>query len=314
MDKNRPEPEKSFYLTMNLVKAFIISRPNRFCLICRIEKSNEPIRAYLPNPGRMKELVFPGVTVLLQQNNPTPLMDRKTTHTAVFLIKNNSVYLIHSAMANDLVQTLINKEMISSLKNYTIERREFCLKNILENKSTLTEPKSSASKNISSASKNKRSGTEKKPPQSRIDFLLSGKNSSKKALLEVKNCNFLVNKTALFPDAPSIRASRHLIDLQACSEKADFEIFSLILITGSRAEKFCPNFNTDPLFSKTCFELSKEQGGNLLHIPIYLDIQFSGPDTKEQEYTFKLTPFQAYFDRELLQDRLNDSGSYVSFN
>jgi sugar fermentation stimulation protein A len=46
-------------------KATFLKRPNRFTLVCRLR--GKVVRAYLPNPGRMWELLLPGATVYLER-------------------------------------------------------------------------------------------------------------------------------------------------------------------------------------------------------------------------------------------------------
>ena len=45
------------------IKAVFQSRPNRFIVECTVEGRSE--RAYLPNPGRLWELFFPGSVLYL---------------------------------------------------------------------------------------------------------------------------------------------------------------------------------------------------------------------------------------------------------
>jgi hypothetical protein len=44
-------------------KAIFIKRPNRFVVICSL--NGKPIQAFLPNPGRLWELLLPGVVLYL---------------------------------------------------------------------------------------------------------------------------------------------------------------------------------------------------------------------------------------------------------
>lgn len=289
LTKKSHNNNKCLNFSDNLVRAKIINRPNRFILICSLNSTNETLRVYLPNPGRMTELVFPGIEVLIRPNKDTG-PDQKTSHTAIFLIKDDILYLIHSAMANDLAEKLIQKGLIDSLKNYSVKKREFSL----SFKSSKT--------------------------RSRIDFLLEPMNHSdtamnpslnKNALCEVKNCNFIINETALFPDAPSIRASRHLNDLQTSSD--DYKIFSLVLVTGKKARFFSPNFNTDPDFTQAWFNTSdhdEKPRGSIHHICVYLDIRIISED-KNNNFEFTATPEPIRPDYDLVESRLDDRGAYV---
>ena len=48
-----------------IVSAVFRSRPNRFVVECLID--GRKVRAYLPNPGRLWELLFPGARLFLHR-------------------------------------------------------------------------------------------------------------------------------------------------------------------------------------------------------------------------------------------------------
>ena len=43
-----------------LHKAAFLGRPNRFLLRCALEESGEEVEVHLADPGRLRELLFPG--------------------------------------------------------------------------------------------------------------------------------------------------------------------------------------------------------------------------------------------------------------
>ena len=47
-----------------VIKARFVERPNRFVVFAQ-HKSLGRIKAFMPNPGRLWELLFPGVTLYL---------------------------------------------------------------------------------------------------------------------------------------------------------------------------------------------------------------------------------------------------------
>ncbi|MFZ7104917.1 MAG: DNA/RNA nuclease SfsA [Peptococcaceae bacterium] len=84
--------------------------------------------------------------------------------------------------------------------------------------------------------------------KSRIDFFLEFTDYS--YLVEVKSVNLVENKTAKFPDAPTVRGSRHLEELlnfQKQGQKAAV----VFIVMREDAEKFSPNDKRDPLFGDT---------------------------------------------------------------
>ncbi|MDT8298277.1 MAG: DNA/RNA nuclease SfsA, partial [Spirochaetaceae bacterium] len=97
--------------------------------------------------------------------------------------------------------------------------------------------------------------TEKSLGNSRIDLRLSG--PSETIWVEVKACTLVEHGRALFPDAPSLRARRHLSELASVIVPDRSEV--LFTIMNPDAERFSPNPHTDPGF---CMDLAEaEQKG-----------------------------------------------------
>ncbi|MBN1216134.1 MAG: DNA/RNA nuclease SfsA [Candidatus Lokiarchaeota archaeon] len=94
--------------------------------------------------------------------------------------------------------------------------------------------------------------------KSRIDFLLDD------IPLEVKGASLVKNKIALFPDAPTKRGKRHVEEIIRHNGILLFLIFR-------KAEKFCPNQETDPEFAS---KLSEARSKGIKIIPI--QINFDG--------------------------------------
>ncbi len=79
---------------------------------------------------------------------------------------------------------------------------------------------------------------------SRVDFLLEGVTTT---LLEVKGCTLVRNGKALFPDAPTERGRRHILNLIKALE-GGYRTAVLFLVMRPDASEFSPNRETDPLF------------------------------------------------------------------
>lgn len=68
--------------------------------------------------------------------------------------------------------------------------------------------------------------------------------------LEVKACTLIEEETAMFPDAPSLRASRHLKELAEITEAPDNkEGHAVFVIMNPGTRRFIPNLHTDPDFA-----------------------------------------------------------------
>jgi len=76
-----------FRLFKNTEKAVFITRPNRFTIIC--EFKGKKITAYLPNPGRLWELLLPEAQVYLEKTNRD---NRKIPYTVVAVQKKTGLW------------------------------------------------------------------------------------------------------------------------------------------------------------------------------------------------------------------------------
>lgn len=82
---------------------------------------------------------------------------------------------------------------------------------------------------------------------SRFDFRL--KRQGKTCYAEVKSVNLLDGKTARFPDAPTTRGSKHLLELIQCKRQG-LDAAVLFLVMGNQAACFDVNWKTDPAFGE----------------------------------------------------------------
>jgi sugar fermentation stimulation protein A len=82
---------------------------------------------------------------------------------------------------------------------------------------------------------------------SRFDFLCVD-NKGRRHLVEVKACSLVEHGIAMFPDAPSERALKHLEELAAL-EARGYQGHLLFVIVHGKPERFIPNLHTDPEFA-----------------------------------------------------------------
>ena len=121
----------------------------------------------------------------------------------------NAVIPLYSSRANDAARALILHRIIPGLREI---RREYPIGN------------------------------------SRFDFLCTG-TGGKQHLIEVKACSLVEHGTAMFPDAPSARALKHLEELAYYSGKG-FICHVLFVIMHGKPKVFIPNLHTDPAFAE----------------------------------------------------------------
>lgn len=209
--------EKILYTIKIDATALFVERPNRFIANCKLENNNEIVTAHVHDSGRIKELLYPGNYVQL----------RKATDSS----KRKTQWDLISAKAEDGEDILLN----SAFHRYITDK-------------LFADPDISPFGKISSMK------AEVKYGNSRLDYLLE--KNGEKIYVETKGVSLSFDKIASFPDAPSIRATKHLKELIEI-KKSGFRA-AVILIILKDSNFFTPNKITDPLFSKTFYEAINE--------------------------------------------------------
>ncbi|MDR2028850.1 MAG: DNA/RNA nuclease SfsA [Treponema sp.] len=204
-------------LFTNHREAVFVRRPNRFLIIAR--DGEEEIPCHCPNPGRLIEFFgprgsdIPGIRLILERRSGDPAggagpSKAKTAYTAVGLYYRDTVVPLFSSRANKAAEALILHHLIPGIKEIT---REYVI------------------------------------GSSRFDFLcIDGEGT--RHLIEVKACSLIEYGTAMFPDAPSERALKHLEELADLAGKG-FCCHVLFVIVHGKPRVFIPNLHTDPLFA-----------------------------------------------------------------
>jgi sugar fermentation stimulation protein A len=105
---------------------------------------------------------------------------------------------------------------------------------------------------------------------SRFDFLCIDKRGGKH-LVEVKACSLIEHGVAMFPDAPSGRALKHLEELAALSSQG-YQCHMLFVIVHSNPIGFIPNLHTDPAFAA-----GLSRYGHAVHAPTGIRSSGIGP-------------------------------------
>lgn len=194
-------------------RALFVQRPNRFVVECRLGR--RLVEAYLPNPGRLWELLLPGAVLHLRRNGDQVSLP----YTAVAVEREGIPVLLHTHLANGIVEDLIRRRRIPGFEGREVLQREV------------------------------RRGA------SRFDFLLSGRR--RPLLLEVKTCTLFNRTLAMFPDAVTERGSRHVAELEELSSQG-FDAGVLFLIQWPFARYFMPEYHTDLAFSENLLAARKK--------------------------------------------------------
>ncbi|MDD5711850.1 MAG: DNA/RNA nuclease SfsA [Smithellaceae bacterium] len=158
-------------LFSDLKEAFFLERPNRFVVRCLLD--GHEVEAYLPNPGRLWELLLPGRKLYLA---PQDLGKKLKLSYLVAAVERQGVpVMLHTHLTNDVAELLLKERRIRGLEDARVIRREATV------------------------------------GRSRFDFELE--MEGRPFYLEVKSCSLFCGKIALFPDAVTERGKRHLVEL-----------------------------------------------------------------------------------------------------
>lgn len=95
---------------------------------------------------------------------------------------------------------------------------------------------------------------------SRFDFYIEA--GERKIFMEVKGCTLENDGICRFPDAPTVRGTKHINELIRAAA-AGFDAYIFFVIQMKNARYFTPNSDTNPLFSETLKKAS-EKGVRIL--------------------------------------------------
>ena len=103
-----------------LLEATFVDRPNRFLGIIEIEGIKK--KCFIPNPGRMKELLYPGAKLFIQHKKAE---GRKTEYDLILVEHRNTLVSIDSRLPNILTAEAVNEEKIPEFRNYKVKKAEY---------------------------------------------------------------------------------------------------------------------------------------------------------------------------------------------
>ena len=194
----------------SLTAGRFLDRPNRF--VCHAEVNGKTVLCHMPNPGRMRELLFPGSTLYLTPNRP----GLRTAFRVVGIEKgkNRDIFYLDTTKANDVAAFLVENHRIPGWEDYDLLNREVTM------------------------------------GDSRFDLLLGNQRTGEVFPVEVKSCSLAGEKGAMFPDAPTERGEKHLSHLVRMAEEGQHAGL-LVLVHFGKAEWFLPNYHTDLELSRT---------------------------------------------------------------
>ena len=226
-------------------KARFVERPNRFLVRCHVDRLGI-VEAFLPNPGRLWELLLPDATLFL---TPAAELDdsltsrRKTRHTVLAVERDGTPIFLHTHFTNRVARFLIERKRIPYLADTEVMRAEVPVGN------------------------------------SRFDFLL--RKGGRDVYLEVKSCTLFGNGVAMFPDAVTERGQRHLLELASLGRRRARPVV-LFLVHTPCVQWFMPDYHTDLAFSQSLLKVRNKV--QVLPVAVEWNRDLSlGPDVKTLE-------------------------------
>jgi|TARA_B100001971_G_C18225680_1_gene560243 sugar fermentation stimulation protein A len=190
----------------NTIEGLFQKRLNRF--LCIVNIDGEPTECFLPNSGRLQELLVKGSLV---QVLPKQGKFRRTSYDLFAIFYKKGWAVIDSRVPNILIYEALMECSLPEFLNYDEIQKEPTYGN------------------------------------SRLDFLLKNSNTNKKCLIEAKSCTLVKNGVALFPDAPTERGRRHLKELTEAHIQG-FRSCIVFIIQRDGARIFSPNDKMDSKF------------------------------------------------------------------
>lgn len=197
-------------MASTLLPARFVERPNRFIVIARLPGGTH-VEAHLADPGRLRELLVPGAELRLRcADSPAT---RRTDHTVTQVrspVPPRAWVSVDTMRANRLAERLLREGRVRGIGRGWDVRREV-----------------------------RREG-------SRFDFEL--RRDGRVMLVEVKSVTLVEDGVGLFPDAPTARGVRHVIELTR-HVRGGGEATILFVIQRGDAACVRPHRLIDPAFA-----------------------------------------------------------------
>lgn len=207
----------------HIVSAVFLSRQNRF--IAHVLVGSDEVVCHVKNTGRLRELLYPGVSLLLEFHPNAESLGRKTAYSLIGVYKDNAGYKRERILIN------IDSQAPNGAAG------EWLMDGGLP--SQVTDIKREVTYG-----------------NSRFD--LAFKINGRPAFMEVKGVTLETNGTACFPDAPTERGVKHILELKNAL-KDGYLAYILFVIQMKGVDAFTPNRLTHMAFAKA-LESADEAG------------------------------------------------------
>ncbi len=262
----------------HMIQGTFISRPNRFIAHVAIRREvtgeEETVVCHVKNTGRCRELLLPGAGVILQFHPEAAALGRKTEYSLIGVLKerNGELLLINmdSQAPNQVAAEWLHAmEQAPTLPVNGYDGEKFLPALRLANiRREVTYGQSRFDLAFDMAFDSACAQLPDTPlisasapariPSSAPAF----QSCTKPAFMEVKGVTLEENGIAMFPDAPTERGIKHILEL-AEAVKAGYEAYILFVIQMKGIREFTPNQKTHPQFGDA-LRLAHEAGVHIL--------------------------------------------------
>jgi sugar fermentation stimulation protein A len=106
-----------------IITAIFQSRPNRFISFCIVGRKE--IKVFVPNTGKLQELLIPGVKVLLTKSSETSSLQ----YRMVAVYKDDIPVMIDTHKSNAIARYLIESNQIRQFEGFTVVKEEITVGN-----------------------------------------------------------------------------------------------------------------------------------------------------------------------------------------
>ena len=191
-----------------LLNGLLLRRYKRFLADIRLADGSE-ITVHCPNTGAMRGCSAPGSPAAISEaKNP-----RRKYHHTLEMVKMNGGWIgVNTALTNKLVMEAVAAGKVSQWQDVEKMKAEVTISK-----------------------------------ETRLDLQLFHQDGSN-TLVEIKNCSLAEEGCAMFPDAVTVRGTKHLRTLQTLAA-AGRKAAMLLLVQRMDADRFRPAWEIDPTYA-----------------------------------------------------------------
>ena len=199
-----------------LLDGVLLERENRYR--ARVATVLGEVLAFVPNPGRTLELLYPGARVVLASAPPRPGPPRRTAYDLRLAYTRDGLLVsVDTRLASPLFAEALAQGRVAPLAGYTVDRPEVVY------------------------------------GDSRLDFRLTAPDRPV-CLVEVKSSTLVEDGLARWPDSPSRRGQRHVRELARAAAEG-YRAVVVWIVQRPDATRLAPHAGIDPAFAAAFAEV-----------------------------------------------------------